>query len=138
MENVKLGPIIIGVKSIEAAKLFYVNVFGIEVESQSENYLSAYLGTTHIELEEDSPNRFPLWAEHNIGTYKNSEFIVSNMQSFLVLVEEYGGRVINAPITRPWGGLTTEIADPDGNIFLISQSSEGTYEFRHRPRLPAS
>ncbi len=119
--NVKLGPIIIGVRSIEKAKSFYVNVFGIEIKEQSENYLSAFLGDAHIEIEEDSPNRFPFWAERNIGTYKNSEFIVSNMQEFLEAVKSNGGTVVSEPVPRPWGGLGAEIADPDGNIFLISQ-----------------
>jgi lactoylglutathione lyase len=119
--KVKLGPIIIGVKSIENAKPFYLNVFGIQIKKQSENYLSAFLGSTHIEIEEDSPNRFPFWAERNIGTYKNSEFVVSNMREFLEAVKSNGGTVVNEPVTRPWGSLGAEIADPDGNIFLISQ-----------------
>lgn len=123
MKGTRLGPVVIGVKDIEKAKTFYINVFGIEVESQSENYLSAYLGTAHIELEEDSANRFPQWAEHNVGTYKNSEFLVSSMNDFLALVTENGGMIVNDPVARPWGGLAAEIADPDGNIFLISEEA---------------
>ncbi|MDB5244939.1 MAG: hypothetical protein JWN90_44 [Parcubacteria group bacterium] len=119
--TVKLGPIIIGVKSIKEAREFYVNVFGIDIKDESENYLSAYLGDTHIELEEDSENRFPNWAKNNIGTYKNSEFIVSDMNSFLENVTQNGGAIISNAVTRPWGSVTAEIADIDGNIFLISQ-----------------
>ena len=122
--KVKLGPTIIGVNDIEKAKSFYINVFGIEVKEQSPHYLSAYLGDSHIELEEDSPNRFPGWAEHNIGTYKSSEFVVSNIQSFLVDVKNNGGKVLNEPVSRPWEGMNAEITDPDGNIFLISQAGE--------------
>jgi len=117
----KLGPIIIGVKSIERALPFYVNVFGIEIKDRSPNYVSAYLGDIHIELEEDSENRFPHWAEHNIGTYKNSEFIVPDIRRFLVDIQNNGGRVLSEPVERPWGGFNAEVADPDGNIFLISQ-----------------
>ncbi|KND49496.1 MAG: hypothetical protein AB203_00245 [Parcubacteria bacterium C7867-008] len=119
--SVKLGPIIIGVRSIEEAKGFYVNVFGINIKEESANYLSANLGGTHIELEEDSENRFPNWAKNNIGTYKNSEFIVSDIHSFVQEVVKNGGKVISGPLTRPWGSITAEIADIDGNIFLISQ-----------------
>ncbi|MSU60477.1 MAG: hypothetical protein EXS52_00990 [Candidatus Staskawiczbacteria bacterium] len=117
----KLGAIIIGVTNIQKAKEFYVNVFEIEVASQDSNYLSAYLGDTHIELEEDSEHRFPNWVKHNIGTYKNSEFIVPHMNIFLEKVKTYGGKVISEPIARPWGTVGAEIADPDGNIFLIVQ-----------------
>ena len=119
--KVKLGPIIIGVKSIEKAKPFYLNVFGIEIQEQREHYLSATLGDAHIEIEENSPNRFPLWAERNIGTYKNSEFTVADMKEFLDAVRSNGGTVVSKPVARPWGGMNAEIADPDGNIFLISQ-----------------
>ena len=120
-EKPRLGPIIIGVNNIEKIKEFYIKVFEIEIDHQSENYLSAHLGDAHIELEEDSPHRFPHWKEHNVGTYKNSEFFVPNMSRFIEKVLRYGGRVVGLPSKKPWGSITAEIADPDGNIFLISQ-----------------
>lgn len=120
--KVKLGPIIIGVNSIDAVKDFYINVFGIEIKERSENYLSAYIGDIHIEIEEDSENRFPNWAKNNIGTYKCVEFTVSDMEVFLKETKAHGGKVVSEPIKRPWGSVTAEIADPEGNIFLISQS----------------
>lgn len=119
--KVTLGPIIIGVTDIEKAKAFYQNVFGIEILQQSDNYVSARLGDAHIELEEDSSNRFPAWAEHNIGTYKNSEFVVENIDEFVAEVNKNGGQLISGPVKRPWGSVNAEIADPDGNIFLVSQ-----------------
>lgn len=117
----RLGPIIIGVNNIEKVRNFYLSVFEIEVEKESNHYLSSRLNDTHIELEEDSENRFPNWKSHNVSTYKNSEFIVYDLETFLKKVSEYGGKVINGPMERPWGGINAEIADPDGNIFLISQ-----------------
>ena len=117
-----LGPIIIGTRSIEKAKDFYIKVFGLTVEDESQNYLSGRgVDGTHIELEEDSENRFPNWEQHNIGTYKNSEFQVKNIFVFLKSVENYGGKVISQPQERPWGGYAAEISDLDGNIFLIAQ-----------------
>ena len=121
MPSIKLGPIIIGVKNIEKAKIFYENVFELEIDIQSRDYLSCYLGDTHIEIEEDSQNRFPDWAKHNIGTYKNSQFIVENIDEFVAKVVQFGGKVISLPRAQPWGGINAEIEDIDGNIFLISQ-----------------
>lgn len=121
LETPRLGPIIIGVNDIERAKIFYIAVFNIVVENQSNHYLSAYLNDTHIELEEDSEHRFPHWKKRNVGTYKCSEFIVPDMKLFLQKVQENGGKVLSEPVSRPWGGTNAEIADPDGNIFLISQ-----------------
>ena len=102
-KKIRLGPIIIGVKNIEMVKSFYVNVFEIEIKEESDHYLSAYLGDTHIEIEEDSENRFPNWAKHNVGTYKCSEFFVDDISIFLEKVRANGGKIINDPIQRPWG-----------------------------------
>ena len=116
-----LGPIVIGVNSIEKALPFYVNVFGIKVERQDDTYLSAHMEDgTHIEFEMENEHRFPNWKAHNVGTYKNREFQVADMAAFLEAVPANGGRIITPPPPRPWGGLGAEISDPDGNIFLIS------------------
>ena len=118
----ELGPIIIGTSDIEKAKAFYTKVFGIVVEAESLNYVSAKaVDGTHIELEQDSENRFPNWSENNVGTYKNSEFQVGDIFSFFENVEANGGKVISSPVERPWGGYGGEISDPEGNMFLISQ-----------------
>lgn len=118
----KLGPIIIGTSNIEKAKDFYTKVFGLTIENESSHYVSARgADGTHIEIEQNSDNRFPNWEEHNVGTYKNSEFQVEDIFSFFELVKQNGGKVISEPVTRPWGGYGGEIADPEGNMFLISQ-----------------
>lgn len=118
----KLGPIIIGTSNIQKAKEFYINVFGFEIENESPHYVSARaIDGAHIEIEEDSENRFPKWKDNNVGTYKNSEFMVNDIFKFFKAVENGGGRVVSQPVERPWGGYGGEIADPEGNIFLISQ-----------------
>lgn len=118
----RLGPIIIGTSNIEMAKKFYTTVFGLTIESEDANYVSARgVDGTHIELEEDSENRFPHWAERNIGTYKNSEFMVNDIVAFLQKVVDGGGKIISKPTPRPWGGMGAEFTDLDNNIFLVSQ-----------------
>ena len=116
-----LSSVIIGTSDIQKAKEFYVAVFGIIVEIEEPHYISAH-GTdgTHIEIETDSEHRFPNWVKHNVGTYKNSEFGVEDIHEFMKIVEKHGGKVINKPEMRPWGPVA-EIADLDGNIFLITQ-----------------
>ena len=117
-----LGPIIIGTANIAKSKKFYVAVFGIVVDGESKNYVSAHtIDGTRIELEEDSENRFPQWAARNIGTYKNCEFHVADIISFLRSVVEHGGKIVSAPIARPWGDINAEFSDCDGNVFLVSQ-----------------
>ncbi len=116
------GPIIIGTNDIKRSKEFYIAVFGITIEREDPAYISAHLTDgTHIELEADSPERFPNWVKHNVGTYKNSEFFVPDIQTFIELVLKHGGRVVVPPVARSWGGFGAEITDPDGNIMPISQ-----------------
>ena len=119
----KLGPIVIGTADMERAKKFYIAVFGITIlNDESSHHVNARaVDGTHIELEGDSPHRFPDWAKHNVGTYKNSEFVVKDIHAFMETVEQNGERVVTNPTPRPWGGYGAEIADPDGNIFLISE-----------------
>jgi len=116
------GPIIIGTNDIKRSKEFYIAVFGITIEREEPMYISAHLTDgTHIELEADSPERFPNWVKHNVGTYKNSEFFVLDIHAFIELVLKHGGSVVVSPVARSWGGFGAEIADPDGNIMPISQ-----------------
>jgi predicted enzyme related to lactoylglutathione lyase len=117
-----LGPIIIGTSDLARSKKFYVAVFGIAIDSESKNYVSAHtIDGARIELEEDSENRFPQWAARNIGTYKNCEFHVADLISFLKSVVEHGGKIVSSPIARPWGDSNAEFSDCDGNVFLVSQ-----------------
>jgi predicted enzyme related to lactoylglutathione lyase len=117
-----LGPIIIGTSDIAKAKKFYVAVFGLVIDSESDSYVSAHtIDGTRIELEADSENRFPSWAKRNIGTYKNCEFHVADLTSFLRNVVAHGGAIVSQVTPRPWGDVNGEFSDLDGNIFLISQ-----------------
>ena len=116
-----LGPIIVGTTNIVMLLPFYEKVFGLTVDNQGDNYLMGKLTDgTIMELEEHSEQRFPNWKEHNVGTYKNSEFKVKDIHLFLETVAAHGGKVISQAKQRPWGSWGAEIADPEGNIFLIT------------------
>jgi predicted enzyme related to lactoylglutathione lyase len=117
-----LGPIIIGTSDIAKSKKFYMAVFGLVIDREHKNYVGARaVDGTRIELEEDSGNQFPNWGARNIGTYKNCEFHVADITSFLQSVVEHGGAVISPPAPRPWGDVNAEFSDCDGNVFLVSQ-----------------
>ncbi len=121
--SIQLWPIIIGVHSIERFRLFYEKVFGFIAKEESPHYLAGHIWEAFVEIEEDSPHRLPYWAEGNIGTYKNSEFLVDDIEGFILKVTEYGGSILTPPRAMPWWGSNAEIGDIDNNIFLISQKS---------------
>ena len=119
--STRLWSIIIGVHSIEKSREFYEKVFGFIPSESSNYYLAGHIWEAFVEIEEDSPHRLPYWAAGNIGTYKNSEFIVDNIDAFIEKVIAYRGSILTPPRSMPWWGRNAEIADPDKNIFLISQ-----------------
>ncbi len=117
-----MWPIIIGSKDAKIAKEFYIKVFWITIQVEKPNYISARLSDgTHIEIEEDSANRFPNWEKNNVWTYKNSQFMVPNIEKFLKTVVENNWSVVSPIKSKPWWS-TAEIADPEGNIFLIGET----------------
>ena len=120
----KLSAIIVGTSDLNRSKNFYTEVFGITVNHQDPTYLSTHLKDgTHFEIKMINEHRFPNWKEHNIGTYKNSEFSVSDIFSFFENVVKNGGSILSKPTLRPWGSYAGEIKDPDDNIFLITQKA---------------
>jgi len=117
-----LWAIIIWTKNKKLAKKFYSNVFWIDIEVEKENYISARLKDgTLIEIEENSENRFPNREKNNIWTYKNSQFMVDDLNDFLQKVVANWWSVIS-PIKQKPRGSTTEICDSEGNTFLIGES----------------
>jgi len=113
------GAIIIGTKNMQQAKDFYKNVFGITVKYEDETYISATcINDYPIEIEALNEYRFPNWEKNNIGTYKNIEFVVSDIKNFFEQVVKHGGSIVSDVTKRPWGNAG-EINDIDGNTFLI-------------------
>ncbi len=120
----KLSAIIIGTNNLEKAKIFYKSVFCISIEHEDSTYvLSKSPDGQTIEIEMLNEHRFPNWKKHNVGTYKNTEFIVTDIYEFFKTVQANGGSIVSEPKLRPWGSYAGEIKDPDGNIFLITQKN---------------
>lgn len=117
----KLSSIIIGTNNIKKAKRFYETVFHVTVEHEDESYISSKSPDGQkIEIEAMNEHRFLNWEKHNIGTYKNTEFEVSDIYGFFDIVRESGGSILSEPKLQPWG-YAGEIKDLDGNTFLIIQ-----------------
>lgn len=117
-----LGVILIGVSSLEKAKDFYVNAFGMVIDEFRPPFMEGYLGDGLIfNIEENTSTRDAGWAERNVGTYKNTVLSVKDIFSFLQKVESSGGSIIKKPEEMPWGYLEAQITDLDKNLFVVEQ-----------------
>jgi predicted enzyme related to lactoylglutathione lyase len=115
----KVSSVLIGVKSLEDSKVFYEQVFGFFFDEFRPPFASATFDNLEFNLEEDTPEREPLWAKYHIGGRKQISFKTLDMKDFLLLVERHGGKIIQHPKVQPWNWLEAIIVDPSGNEFII-------------------
>lgn len=121
---IKISSILIGVNNLEKAKPFYEKVFGFVFDEFRPPFASATLDDVEFNIEENAPVRDKDWSTRNIGTRKNVSFETDDLNNFLKVVTDNGGKVIKVPTDTPWNWRESIIADPDGNEFLIEQNCE--------------
>lgn len=118
---IKISSIVIGVKSLEQAILFYTQVLGVTFNEFRPPFASFEIDNVEFNLEENSPERDIAWAKNYIGGRKGICFVVEDLKSFLLNAEKYHAQIIKQPKIMPWGWIEAVIADGDGNEFLIEQ-----------------
>ena len=116
-----LSSLLIGVRSLQKAKLFYENVFGITFDEFRPPFARFTLDGVEFTVEEDSPQREEGWVEHAIGGRKSMNFQTDDLEVFLHAAKLQGAKIIASPRNTPWGWIEAVIADPDGNEFLVEQ-----------------
>jgi len=117
-----LGVILVGVKNLTKSKDFYEKAFGMIIDEFRPPFMEGHLANKLIfNIEENIETRDEKWAERNIGTYKNTVLSVTDINDFIEKVKSAGGLIIKDVEKKPWGYLETQIADIDGNIFVVEQ-----------------
>lgn len=104
---------------VSKAKLFYCEVFGFEsVEDWGPAMSIVRHEDLNLWLSGPNTSAAKTWA---VGTVPKPEIGFTRMVLSLALhdelkanLEQFGGRVVNGPISGP-GGTQTIVADPDGN-----------------------
>lgn len=120
----KVSSVLIGVRDLNKAKLFYENVFGMVFDEFRPPFSSARLGDLEFNLEEDADYRDKDWARQHIGGRKCVGFEVDDLESFLTKAALNGAVILKKPELTPWGWLESIISDRDGNEFLIEQKAK--------------
>ncbi len=120
---IKISSILIGVNSLPKAKPFYEKVFGFVFDEFRPPFASAMMGDVEFNIEEDETYRHADWGKKNVGGRKSVTFQTDNLNAFLKIVLQEGGKIIEEPAKQPWGWYNSVISDLDGNEFVIEQEA---------------
>ena len=133
--KLKMGFHMLIVQDVERALRFYRDVLGLDVESlDAENdtpeWARLALGHARIVLQRNSystsDNTMAGTAIHLVReggggdlTWSGLYFEAYNIPGVCLRVEEGGGRILNPPRRARDGTLVADMADTEGNVFIL-------------------
>ena len=114
----RIGYVIVGVKSLEAAVAFYRDTMGFEfLFSEPEFHFAQFkVGQMLFSLAEG--------AEETHGTGDRNTgigFMVPDLDAAHAELAARGVKFTMGPGKMPWGGYMAMFVDPDGNEFYLDQ-----------------
>ena len=125
-----LGAITLFVDDVSRAKVFYQDVFGLSPVYEDENSAAFRFDNTIVNLlarpsahELVTPS--PV-ADSGGGASFQLTIWVEDTDSLAGDLRSRGVELLNGPIDRAWGVRTAAFADPDGHVWEIAQSLEGS------------
>lgn len=115
----RIGYVIVGVKSLEAAVPFYRDTMGFEflISEPEMHFASFKVGEMRFSLAEG--------AEETHGTGNRNTgigFEVADLDAAHAELAAKGVRFTMGPGKMPWGGYMAIFVDPDGNEFYLDQA----------------
>ena len=121
----KVSAISLFVEDLQAAKVFYREVFGVPVVAEDESAVCVRFGRLFVNLlhasaAEDQVEPAPV-ADRASGSRFQVSVWVEDVDAACALLEERGATVLTGPIDRAWGMRTATFTDPDGNSWEIAQ-----------------
>ena len=112
------------VEDLEAAKQFYLKVFGLPAVFEDNNSCVFKIGETLINLLKTSaapeliePAKV---AEREAGSRLVFTIHVEDVDAICAELGARGVKLLNGPMDRPWGVRTASFADPGGHIWEIA------------------
>ena len=101
--KIQVSSLLIGVRDLNKSRSFFEDVFGMKTIEFRPPFMEGELGGVEFNIEEDAPNRSKNWAKYNIGTRKSFSFGTDDIEAFLKIVEEKGGKIIEPITKQSWG-----------------------------------
>jgi catechol 2,3-dioxygenase-like lactoylglutathione lyase family enzyme len=113
------------VEDLQAAKEFYLRVFGLPVDYEDNNSAVFKFGNTLINLlkitEADELIVPAQVASHEAGSRFVFTIQVDDVDAMCAELTARGVELLNGPMDRPWGIRTASFVDPGGYIWEIAK-----------------
>ena len=120
-----IAAITLFVEDLEAAKRFYLEVFGLPVVFEDENSAVFGFGETLINLLQtgQAPGLVEpaTVAPHEAGVRFQFTIGVQDVDAMCAELRRRGVELLNGPQDRPWGIRTASFRDPGGHIWEIAR-----------------
>jgi catechol 2,3-dioxygenase-like lactoylglutathione lyase family enzyme len=112
------------VEDLQAAKQFYLRVFGLPVDYEDNNSAVFKFGNTLVNLLKITAARELVEPAQVATREAGSRFVftikVDNVDAMCAELTARGVELLNGPIDRPWGVRTASFVDPGGHIWEIA------------------
>ena len=119
-----IGAITLFVEDLDAAKHFYVDVFGLPIKFENEDSAMFDFGNTIVNLLRATEARELIdpakVANKDAGSRFQFTIEVDDVDSTCADLVKRGAHLLNGPMDRPWGLRTATFADPGGHIWEIA------------------
>jgi lactoylglutathione lyase len=121
----ELEVITLFVEDLQETKVFYVDVFGVDVLYEDHDSALIRLKNVMINLlvvleAHDLIAPAPV-AAASTGVRSLLTVNVKDVDAVISELEQHGVKLINGPVDQPWGRRTAAFADPAGHIWEIAQ-----------------
>jgi len=112
------------VEDLEAARQFYLRVFGLPVVFEDEHSAVFRFGSTLINLLKTTAAAEliepALVAGREAGSRLQFTIQVDDVDAMCAELATRGVELLNGPMNRPWGVRTASFSDPSGHIWEIA------------------
>ncbi|WP_438445104.1 VOC family protein [Gorillibacterium sp. sgz5001074] len=121
----KITEITLFVEELQRSKAFYQETFHLSILYEDESCVVLDYGNTSINLlnQGDARELIEPAKVGRVGDGARVQFTIQVPEVDRICDElgVLGVKLLNGPITRPWGRRTACFADPDGHIWEIAQ-----------------
>ncbi len=113
------------VEDLQAAKQFYLKVFGLAVVFEDDDSTVFKLGNMLINLLKTSAAEELIEPAKVASREAGSRFVftinVDDVDAMCAELTARGVKLLNGPMDRPWGVRTASFSDPGGHIWEIAK-----------------